>query len=455
MKNAFKISITALLLCAASCDFLEVTPESEITSSNFFKTAGDAEAAVIAIYDAVQSFTYSRDVMLIPDIQSDQMRANSGGNFTNHQNFVASPGQGNINQIWQASYQVIQRSLDVLENIDNITDPALNKDKLKGEAYFCRGQAYFNLVRLFGKVPIIPKATKDPAQDLQVSRAEVNAVYAQAIADLLEAEKLLPVTTTNKYRASKGAARGMLARLYLQQGDFAKALAECEEVMADQQYKLVAGANYADIFTTGKQNTAESLWEISNRPNVAQEGNSNFDGELVPAAGNAYRVRVEQKVVDAFTEKDLRKAISIGTFNNNPYVKKHEAGPPTVTVNRRLQDPNIVVLRLADIILIRAECLNETGKTPDAIPFLDQIRTRAGLDPTTATSQADVRKAIEDERFLELCFEGVRWYDLVRTKKVRDVIPNFPKDNDNKLLWPVPSRELDLNPNLAPQNAGY
>jgi tetratricopeptide (TPR) repeat protein len=454
MKTSIKK--TALLLIVfwvSSCKFLDVTPQSEITSNNFFKTAGDAEAAVIAIYDAVQSFVYSRDVMMIPDVQSDQLRANSGGNFTNHQNFVTSPGQGNINQIWEVSYRVIQRSLDVIENIDNISDPALNKEKLKGEALFCRGQAYFNLVRLFGKVPIITQATKSPSQDFLVKREEVTAVYEQIFKDLMEAEKLLPATTANKYRASKGAARAIMARAYLQLGDFAKALAKCEEVMADGQYQLVAGANYADIFTTGKQNTAESIWEISNRPNVQQEGNSNFDGELVPAAGNAYRIRVEPKVINAFTDKDLRKNVSLGFFNNQTYVKKHESAPPNITTNRRVTDPNIVVIRLADIILIRAECLNELGRTADAIPFLNRVRTRAGLDPVTATAQADIRKAIEDERFLELCFEGVRWYDLVRTKKVKEVVPNFP--GDEKAIWPVPSRELDLNPNLLPQNPGY
>ncbi len=223
--------------------------------------------------------------------------------------------------------------------------------------------------------------------------------------------------------------------------------------MADAQYQLVPGANYADIFTVGRQNSIESIWEISNRPNVQQEGNSNFDGELVPAPGNAYRVRVEQKVINAFTAQDLRRDITLGTFNNQVYVRKHEAGPPSVTNNRRITDPNIVVLRLADIVLLRAECLNELNRTAEAVPFLNRVRTRAGLAPTTATTQADVRRAIADERFLELCFEGVRWYDLVRTRTVRENVPNFP--GDEKAIWPVPSRELDLNPNLLPQNSGY
>lgn len=450
------IFILSLALSASSCNFLEVSPVSEITSNNFFKTAGDAEAALVACYDALQSFTYSRDYMMIPGITADELLATTGGNFTNHQSFVASPAQGNINQAWQFQYTTIQRCLDVLENVPNINDAALNKDRINGEAYFVRAVSYFNLVRTFGKVPIIPAATKDPSEDFLLSRSEVKDVYTLIENDLLEAEKLLPVTNGSKERATKGAARAMLARMYLarnEEGDVAKALVECEKVMADQQYRLMPAANYADIFVTGKQNTAESIFEISNQPNVQQEGNSNFDGEMVPASGNSFRVRPEPKIIAAFTDKDIRKAVALGVHNNVTYVKKHEAGPPSVTSNRRLLDPNIVVIRLADVVLMRAECLNELNRTAEAIPLLNQIRTRAGLDPTTAITQEEVRKAIADERFLELCFEGVRWFDLIRTKKVKENVPNLP--NDDKILWPVPTREIDLNPNLLPQNAGY
>jgi starch-binding outer membrane protein, SusD/RagB family len=450
------IFILSLSLAISACDFLEVSPVSEITSNNFFQTAGDAEAALVACYDAVQTFAYSRDYVMIPGITADELLATAGGNFTNHQSFTASPAQGNINQAWESQYVTIQRCLDVLENVPNINDAALNKDRVNGEAYFLRAVSYFNLVRLFGKVPIIPKATKNPADDFLLPRSEVKDVYALVEKDLLEAEKLLPITNGSKARATKGAARAMLARMYMmrnEQGDIAKALTECEEVMADQQYRLVPTANYADIFVTGKQNTAESIFEISNRPNVQQEGNSNFDGEMVPASGNSFRVRPEPKIIAAFTDKDIRKAVSLGVHNNITYVKKHEAGPPSVTTNRRLLDPNIVVLRLADVILMRAECLNELNRTSDAIPFLNQIRTRAGLDATTATTQTDVRKAIADERFLELCFEGTRWFDLIRTKQVKANVPNLP--SDDKILWPVPTREIDLNPNLLPQNPGY
>jgi hypothetical protein len=258
----------------------------------------------------------------------------------------------------------------------------------------------------------------------------------------------------------------MLARVYLHRLGIAgttpaqktefyqKALAKCEEVMDDKQYKLVDGDKYADIFTVGKQNTSESIFELSYLPNITMEGH-NLDNEYVPATGNSYRVIPDNKLIAAFNAShgDMRRTISFDVYDNKPYINKYTAGHPSITTNRRLQDANVVILRLADIILYRAEILNELDRTNDAIPFLNQIRARAGLPSTTASSQADVRLAIENERYLELCFEGNRWFDLVRTGRAQS---NIPKLTDlNKILWPVPDHELGLNPNLLPQNPGY
>ncbi len=224
--------------------------------------------------------------------------------------------------------------------------------------------------------------------------------------------------------------------------------------MADVQYILVPGSNFADIFTVGKQNTSETIFEMSFRPSTATEGHG-LDREMVPYAGSGFRVRPHQKIIDAFKSStgDLRAAISLGRHNNFDYIRKYELAPPSTT-NRGTQVSNIVYLRLADIILLRAECLNETGKTADAIPFLNQIRTRAGLAPPTATTQTALRQAIRDERFLELAFEQIRWYDLIRWNIAVGTVPNLTEANRDRVLWPVPARELDLNPNLD-QNPSY
>jgi hypothetical protein len=381
------------------------------------------------------------------------MRALSGGNFTRHEAFGPNLDQGNINQLWEISYQTISRCLDVLENVPNINDPALNKDRVLGEARFIKATQYFHLVRYFGKVPIVKTTTKSPDQDLLLPRSEVNEVYDVIVNDLLEAEKLLPVTNGSKSRATKGAARAVLARVYLHrkaQGDLEKALAECEEVIADSQYQLVAASQYGGMFSTG--NAAETIFEVSSRPSVQIEGNSALDVEMVPAPGNPFRVVPEAKALATFTDSDIRKAVCLGRFNNRDYVRKYEAGAPDASP-RRLVDANIIYVRLADVILMRAECLNELGRTADAVPLLNQIRTRAGLGATTAATQAEMRQAIEDERYLELYAEGHRWFDLVRTGRAQAVIANLT--NPARILWPVPIRELDLNPNLKPQNPSY
>ncbi len=455
MKSKIKILIGFLALAVSSCDFLDQKPVSQIVSVNFFKTASDAEAALIACYDGLQN-AYSNNVIIAAGVMGDDILAASGGNNTRHQNFAPTAVQGNVQDFWRESYFTIHRCIDVIENVPTITDLALDKNRVSGEAYFIRAFQYFNLTRLYGKVPIVTQTTKTPDQDFQLPRDEVSKVYELIIADLTQAKALLPTNNINKARASKGAASALLARVYMHRSNFAAALKECEDVMAltNPKYELVPGANYADLFTVGKQNTSETIFEISYRPAVAQEGH-NLDASTVPAPGNGFAIRPEPKIITAFNNSigDLRNDVALGVYNSRTYIKKSESGPPNVTTNRRAQDVNIIVIRLADVILMRAECLNELDRTLEAIPFLNQIRQRAGLLPTTAISKANVRLAIENERFLELAFEGHRWFDLVRTNRAQALIPNLT--NVDRILWPVPAREIDLNPNLLPQNPSY
>ncbi|RIV23519.1 RagB/SusD family nutrient uptake outer membrane protein [Fibrisoma montanum] len=459
MKTIHKLTVLSALLSLSSCgDMLELTPPSSIVAENFWKTAGDAEAGLMNAYNSMQN-SMTQNFIIVPLVLADDARANSGGNFTRHESFVATPVHGNVLDHWRDVYAAVHGANDVLANVPNINDPALQKDRVLGEAYFIRSWAFFQLTRLWGKIPLPLQPSKSATQDFQLKRSEVAEVYAQIIKDLQEAEKLLPAAHpgNNRARPAKGSARAWLAKVYLQrnaQGDYALALAECEKVMADAQYRLVPGANFASIFAVGSQNTTETIFEASFRPNRSTEGHD-LDNETVPFSGAGFRMRPETKIINAFQAStgDLRAAVSLGTHNNNRYIRKYEAAPPTTNI-RGNQTTNIVYLRLADIILLRAECLNELGRTAEAIPFLNQIRTRAGLQPTTATSQAQVKQAIEDERFLELAFEPHRWYDLVRWNKAVGTVANLTEANRARILWPIPSRELDLNPNLD-QNPSY
>lgn len=458
MKTIYKFTLLTALMGMTSCGkMLELTPPSAIVAPNFWKTAGDAEAGLMAAYDYMQN-SMTQNFIIVPLVLADDVRANSGGNFTRHEGFVATPVHGNVLDHWREVYGAVHAANDVLANVPNITDPSLQRDRVLGEAYFIRGWAFFQLTRLWGKIPLPLTPSKSAEQDFNLKRSEIAEVYAQITKDLLEAEKLLPATHPNNNRArpAKGSARAWLAKAYLQQPqpNYALALAECEEIMADNQYRLVPGATFADLFQVGKQNTTETIFEMSFRPSRATEGHD-LDAEFVPYAGAGFRVRPAQKVIDAFAASagDLRATVSLGRHNNNWYIRKYEQAPPTTNI-RGNQTSNIVYLRLADVILLRAECLNELNRTAEAIPFLNQIRTRAGLAPTTATAKAQVKQAIEDERFLELAFEPHRWYDLIRWNRAVGSVPNLTEANRDRILWPVPARELDLNPNLD-QNPSY
>ncbi|AHM60264.1 RagB/SusD domain-containing protein [Flammeovirgaceae bacterium 311] len=456
MKNKLYICVAALLLSAPGCDVLEVEPVSDILSANFYKNADDAEAALMNVYDYMQQ-PVKDNIIVIPGAMADEFRVTRGGNFTRHENFAPTPVQGNVGDMWRALYFGIQAANDVIENVPNISDPALDADQVLGEAYFLRGMAFFYLTRLYGKIPLPTTASKSPNQDFNLSRSELPVVYEQIIGDLLQAEERLSATSTNRARASKGAARALLAKVYLfrnEPGDYQLALTETEEVMADNQYSLVPGENYASLFKVGEQNTAETIFEISYRPNRSVESHS-IENETVPFIGNSPRVLPEQKLIDLFNEnpQDLRLPISLGEYNDIVYTRKYELNEDLTVSDRGSQTNNVIILRLADVILMRAEALNELERTSEAIEYLNMIRARAGLDPTTATSQAEVRLAIENERYLELAFEGHRWFDLVRTGRAMDLVPQLT--SPDRVLWPVPARDIDLNPNLLPQNPSY
>ncbi len=444
-------------LCIVSaCNVLEVEPVSSILSANFYKNAGDAEAALMSVYDGLQG-AITQNWIAAPEAMSGAYQI-SGGNFTRHKDFVPTPGQGNIRDLWSVSYRTIQRANDVIENVPTISDPALDTDQVLGEAHFVRGLTFFHLTRLFGKIPLVTQTSKSPTQDYNVPRDEVSAVYDQIIDDLEKAETMLSATSTNRARASKGAAKALLARVYLFRqapGDYALALAKTEEVIADPQYSLVSGANYASLFLAGEQNTSETIFEVSYRPNTAVEGQG-LEREFVYYPGSTPRVRPNAALVTALTADpdDLRLPITLGYFNGNPYIKKYQTADPADAA-RGSQVPNVIMIRLADVILMHAESLNELGMTTDAIPFLNQIRARAGIDPTTAVTQAEVRLAIEQERHVELVAEGHRWFDLLRTGRAADVNPIYAAAMPGRELWPIPSREIDLNTNLLPQNESY
>ncbi len=281
---------------------------------------------------------------------------------------------------------------------------------------------------------------------LTIVRSTIEQVFSQIVADLKEAESKLQLTwpsnVDTRGRATIGSAQALLAKAYLSMKDYTNAAAKAKDVMDNTAYALVAGATgYTNMFSPNGKNSTEGIFEIQ-YVSSALEGNGTYSFYVptgVPAGQltGSYQVEPTAKIINAFETGDVRKSVSIA-FNN--------ANPPLPYVNKyqRLSagtDANIIALRLADIILVRAEALNGLQQTSDATDMLNIIRRRAfNLPLTTASvrdfpSADDIAKgydltlAIENERMKELCFEGHRFYDLARTGRAQAVL-NIPQEKD-------------------------
>ncbi|MVM38841.1 RagB/SusD family nutrient uptake outer membrane protein [Spirosoma sp. HMF3257] len=463
------LAITLVMLTAGCSDVLNQVPVSALTQSSFFQNAADAEAAIITGYDALQG----DDVRLITwgDARADNLRVPvneigiTDGGVLDFQNDNISTSSGYAT--WSRFYSGINKVNNVLAQVPTIKSPTITsvRDRIMGEAYFLRALNYFYLVRLWGAVPLVLEPTLSLDKDLQPARTPADKVQEQIIADLKQAEKLLPLTYASaietRGRATQGAAQALLCKVYLwrssynQTNEWQLAADYAAKVIANTNYSLVSGANYSTIFRS--KNTSESIFELQyNYNNQETNGLSPYflpRSSKVTTGGNQ-TVIPTQKLVDAFEPGDLRKAASIYTsdpatdqFPNLPTVAKYLG---TVVGTTRYSDSNLIFLRLADVILMQAEALAQLGKTADATALVNRIRNRAGLTNTTASSKDAVLLAIEQERFVELCFEGHRWYDLLRTGRAKAVL-----GIDKKALMPVYFTEIQLNPNLLPQNPGY
>ena len=350
-------------------------------------------------------------------------------------------------QQFRLDYQIIARANQVLSLIDKVEFNADSKANLKGQALFLRAYAYFELARYFGKVPLhlVPVINR---QDAPLPLSTVEEVYAQIIKDAGDAAKLLPNKAKQEAgRVTSGTAKVMLANAYIIQKKWAEAEVLLKDVVANDGYALMPDYNDAFSTSTGNKNNQESVFEVQ-----FLEGSAGYNGnfiyrfvptpitaaELQPITGTANPQSISGEnnnvptpdIIAAYEAGDKRKDISIGyvTLSQSarenkvyPYIKK--LAKPHAQHNNT--GNNWPVYRHAETLLFLAEVLNEQGKAADAIPYLNQVRARAGLAPTKATAQTDLRTAIYQERRVELAFENKRWFDLVRTGRVPEVITAY------------------------------
>jgi len=456
-----KIIITAFLLSfgLTSCkeDFLTVVPETALSSATFFTKEADFIQAVNATYVPLRAI-YNDRHWILAEMHSDNtyyarnILFGAVDGTENVADFAVPTANGvtandNVLQHYRLDYQIIARANQILAVIDKVDFNADSKNNLKGQALFLRAFAYFQLVQLFGKVPmhLTPVSNREEAAS---PLATTEQLYAQIEKDATDASKLLFNKAKQEAgRVTSGTAKTLLANLYLIQKKWSNAEAIAKEVITNDGYKLMPDYNDAFSTTTGNKNNAESVFEVQ-----YLEGSAGYNGnfiyrivptpitaaELQPITGtsNPQSLSGENNniptpdMIAAYETGDKRKDISVGyvtlsqSLRDNkvyPYIKKF-ARPHSQHNNT---GQNIPVYRYAEVLLFMAEALNEQGKTAEAATYLNQVRTRAGLAATTATSQADMREAIFKERRVELAFENKRWFDLVRTGRAKAVITAY------------------------------
>ena len=484
------ISITVVIILLFSCkkSFLNKIPESSLTTGNFPQSAVDAESELTGAYDWMVYYTnfYQYDNYFNTDGKSDNCYLNSD-NVTAEQPLeyfsTVTASNTNIQRDWQELYNDIRAANAVLDDVPNITDPALTADRkamILGEAKFLRAEHYYWLVTEWGECPIILSVTN--GGNLSPARNTVPEVYAQIIADLKSADSVLQATPYKSQlgRATKGAAEAMLAKTYAQMGDYTNCLNYCNKVISSGTYSLVS--NFANLWGVANKNNSESIFEL--QANAIAYGFFGFEiFDFVASDGYPKRDIGSANLIAAFKAAGDSGVRYQTTFNwqiaGAAFVmpaNAWDASQPIPFMNK-YPDANgynspddIVMIRLADIILLAAEANNQLGNTTDAVALLNQIRTRAGLPNTTATSQADLAMAILNERQLELVFEMTRWNDLLRADAngIINIVTlmgaqvdshgnnlNYNMNpNKYQYIFPVPQEDLLLNKNLT-QNPGY
>ena len=466
MKLNKKILILLACITAFSCKKVtDQVPNSIITPANFYKTASDADNAINACYDALQKSPANFEIW--GDGRTDMLGSSDRSSSSDLQVVSGNASSNNDYVSWNALYGGINRCNSVIKNIPNINDAALSskKDRILGEAYFLRGLFYFYLARTYENAPLILEPYENLSGDFYPTTSNRTILFAQVEKDFKTAEPLVPdlpfsTAIENKGKTTKAAIRSAMADLYLWEKKYQEAADAANLVITSPaNYSLVPGASFASIFTA--KNTAESILEVQYNYSF-QEGDSNGITDLFLPLGGSYtagnwRYQPSAALLSALPANDLRASATYKNTGSSPapyrdanrtYIAKYQG---TLVGTVLYQDPNRIIYRLAEVILFRAEALNELGQTSAAIVLLNQIRNRAGIGNTSAATQAEVRLAIEKERFAELAYEGKRYYDLIRTGRYA-AVTGFT--NPNWVRWPLPATEVINNHNLV-QNPGY
>ncbi|MDR9457131.1 MAG: RagB/SusD family nutrient uptake outer membrane protein [Salegentibacter sp.] len=488
----YKIFLLLALAVITGCsdDFLDRQPLDSINTENYPATADELVTIVNGAYQPMQWPKLYNMRMWTTDIIAGNSIVGAGGGTdgietTNMANFVTSTDNAGALDLWRGPWPGILMSNIVLDVAPTMEINEDIRDRSMGEAYFLRAHYYNILATFFGDVPLVtvPQSSDD---DLLPERDPVEEVYAQVINDLTAAAELLPQKSTyngeNLGRVPKAAAYGLLAKVHLSLGNWQEAADAATEV---ENLGYALNENYADNFSIDNENGIESIFEVQYTDDAGENFWSNDNqsswtspfmgprGANFVAGGYGWNQPTEE-FVNSYEDGDLRKDVTIlyeggpefdgkeydSDYSHTGYNVRKFLVPLSVVSAYDNSPLNFPVLRYADILLVKAEALNELGRTDEAEDYLNMVRNRAGLeDVAQGLGQEEFKDAVLHERRIELAFEGQRWLDLIRVNNGQyglDFLHSIGKNNasEKHLLFPIPQIELDRNPNLS-QNPGY
>ena len=508
------IPVSALLInCNKKLD--QVNPNAQ-TSATFWKTGNDALQGVNAAYaPLLLDGAYMRFTPILLDVRGDDIRSNSPwtaisgvGKFA-----IGTSDASGYGWAFDEYYEGVSRCNQVLDNVPPISMDGELKKRIIGQAYFMRGLYFFHLVNLFGNVAL-PTVSPKSTSEFFAPQTTQEEGWKQVMSDFKAAIDMLPVSYTNVSgpdanqlgRATKGAAMAYLGKTYLFNKMYTEAAAQFKAVIDLNVYDLVP--NYKDNFTESNENNKESIFEVQfsttaggtdlgwqgipsstwgkTSARAITYGAPNFGWTDVQPTFSVFNEFQQEKTVDGKVDPRLDATIFYNkpgetiygqsfdqVYKNSPFLndvfcRKYENGDGNKVnefdwksgINERL-------MRYADVLLMYAECLNELGKTSEAAPYIQRVRTRANLPDRTAEfagmSQSQMRDQLAHERLLEFCLEGHRFDDIRRWGWLQDPSklamlksrdPEFNNYKPGKELYPIPQGEIDSNPGFK-QNSTY
>lgn len=459
---------------------LEFDPTTSYSNANFWNETPQATAALYGAYTLLQS-AMAPESVYYGEGRADNVIQNPTALSSQTLNLLTN----NLNSSlpitsWSAFYQVINQSNLILKNIASMKERGLYANKaaeynsVRSQAHALRAFAYFYLTRIWGELPIVTEPLADANQNYLIARSDTGAVYQQIQSDL-DSANALPIPTSystasaTRAQITMGGLNAIYTDFYMWRHQYDKALASSQKVLSSSTYSLTSLFNasstadynatpalidntpYAQMFSKGF--STESIFEIDY--NFSERATRSYYIMVYGDLGFQPAFQASPALISTFSSGDLRRYVN---FDSRSGIVKFFEKSGFDRSN--MDDKNIIMYRLADIMLLRAEALNKKGDAAGAIALVNQIRLRAGLAALapaaySSLSTNEIEDLILEERQKEFCFEGKRWFDLVRTGKAAQVMqPINGLSQIENYLWPINLTEMRLNPLLV-QNSYY